>query len=339
MKAWQYNTYGPPAQVLRLETAAKTPELVKEDDCLVEVKFAALNPVDVKIMQSRAAQLAVTRKPVTFGLDFAGRVVKAGGAVTRVRVGDWVYGRQQSLRAFRSSAGSCAEFMVISHQLVARIDSHAARQMAGLAGAGEAALVCLAYGDIREHGVVGRRVLIHGASGGVGSLAVQIAKTYGAYVAAVCSSRNTDFVKSLGADEVIDYTAIDLVDYVSASYKRHPFDLVVDNVGTRALFYASHSFTTPAATFVTVAGDIDVSSFASLLSKQFLPGFLGGGQRRHVFLSAPVTTASLDTLESLVAEGKLAVHVDREFACEEVVDAAEYVRKGHTRGKVVVCIS
>lgn len=88
MKAWQYNTYGPPAQVLRLETAAKTPELVKEDDCLVEVKFAALNPVDVKIMQSRAAQLAVTRKPVTFGLDFAGRVVKAGGAVTRVRVGD-----------------------------------------------------------------------------------------------------------------------------------------------------------------------------------------------------------------------------------------------------------
>lgn len=176
--------------------------------------------------------------------------------------------------------------------------------MAGLAGAGEAALVGLAYGDIREHGVVGRRVLIHGASGGVGSLAVQIAKAYGAYVAAVCSSRNTAFVKSLGADEVIDYTAIDLVDYVSASYKRHPFDLVVDNVGTRALIYASHSFTTPAATFVTVA------------------------ERRHVFLSAPVTTASLDTLESLVAEGKLAVHVDREFACEEVVDAAEYCAKG-----------
>jgi NADPH:quinone reductase-like Zn-dependent oxidoreductase len=222
MKAITIHEFGGP-EVLRLEEL-EIP-IPSDDDLLVKVYASSVNPVDWKIREGLRNSRFPIKLPLTMGLDLSGVVVGTGKAVTEFQVGDSVYGRPDPLRN-----GAFAEYIVVKADLVAlkpqSLDhiNAAALPLAGLT----------AWQALFEHGDLkaGEKVLTHAASGGVGSLAVQLAKWKGAYVIGTTPEKNTDFVKSLGADEVINYRAENFQDTLSE------IDLVFDTVGGETQKYS-----------------------------------------------------------------------------------------------------
>lgn len=331
MKAWRYHAHGRAKDVLHLEDIPQ-PKLTGPKSVLVKVDYMALNPVDYKMMESAVVGRLAVSRPAIMGKDFSGQVQEIGSEVKRVRPGDKVFGKLKGNEAMKRDSGTATEYVVVEESTVARTQLDL-QKMAGLAVAGVTALQSLV-----EHGGMkkGSRVLINGASGGVGSLAVQIGKAYGSYVAGICSGKNVEFVKGLGADEVIDYKSVDVAEYLSASYKVHPFDFIFDCVGTPAIFYAMHNFTRPSARFISIAGDMSLSGISSLAAMATLPGFLGGGRRKFTFVLTKDSPEYLDELQRLAASGKIRPVVDKVYNRSEMVQAVEYLESGRARGKVIV---
>ena len=322
MRAIVHDRYGSPA-VLRLQEVEKP--VVGDRDVLVQVHAAAVNPADWHFLTGTPYVMRVGTglskpKNSTLGLDLAGRVEAVGSSVTRFRPGDEVFGAHN---------GAFAEYARVPEDAIApkpanlTFDQAAAVPVAGIT----------ALQGLRDKGNLqsGQRVLIIGASGGVGTFAVQLAKAFGAQVTGVCSTGNVDLVRSLGADHVVDYTKEDFTRDVG----RH--DLVFQVAGNESPWKCRRVLT-PKGTLVLCSGDGGGNWFGPLI------GIAGGlasaafaSQRTAIWI-AKVTTKDLVDLTRLLEAGKVTPVIDRRYALAEAPEALRYQGEGHTQGKIVITL-
>ena len=314
MKAIVYERYGSPV-VLELRDIDKP--AVTDDGVLVRVGAASANPYDWHFMRGKPYFMRLMFgffKPKAHGLgaDLAGEVEAVGKAVTRFRVGDSVFGE---------GAGAFAEYAAVPERTLALKPSNLSfEQAAAVPMAGLTALQSL-----RDSGKIhaGQKVLIVGASGGVGTFAVQIAKSFGAEVTGVCSTKNVEMVRAIGADHVVDYTREDF----TRSEAR--YDLMLDTVGNRSLRECRRVLT-PKAVYVSISG-----AMAHLIGTSMLKTFVSQD------IEIPVAKRNKDDLEilkGLIEAGKLTPVIDRTYKLSEVRDAIGYLETGHARGKIVITV-
>jgi NADPH:quinone reductase-like Zn-dependent oxidoreductase len=332
MKAIVQDRYGSP-DVLGLREVDR-PEAA-DNELLVRVHAAAVNARDWHVMRGDP-YLARLMFPSVFGFggpkwtirgsDFAGRVEAVGRNVTRFRTGDEVYGD------LREVDGAFAEYVRAPDNVVElKPASLTFEQAAAVPLAGSTALV-----GLRDAGRVrpGQHVLVNGASGGVGTFAVQIAKSFGAEVTGVCSTRNVDLVRSIGADQVIDYTREDFTRNVQR------YDVVFDLVGNRSLTECRRALT-PTGTLILSGGGR--SRGGSLVGPMGLTlrGLALSRFVRHRLLAltdVPPSTQNLAVLRELVESGKLTPVIDRTYPLGEVPEAIRYLEVEHARAKVVITV-
>jgi NADPH:quinone reductase-like Zn-dependent oxidoreductase len=327
MRAITCTGYGRPSDVLTI-TDIDEPTL-DDDQVLVAVHAASVNPADWHLIRGNPylARLQIGLRRPSFqvpGSDFAGVVAAIGSVVTTVRPGDLVYGT-----TFMAGFGAFAERVVIPERLVsARPRSASYEEAAAIPLAASTALQAL-----RDHGKVqlGHRVLIVGASGGVGTYAVQLAKHFGATVTGVCSTQNLELLRSLGADHVIDYTTGDI------AKRPERYDLVVQVAGTQTAKQLRRLLTAD-GTLVQLSGD-SPSRWVGPLGR-ILAGRLGATFSRQTVTSFTVKPArdDLELLASLYDQGVLRSQLDRTYDLGEVADALEHLETGHARGKVTVAV-
>ncbi|MET9596202.1 NAD(P)-dependent alcohol dehydrogenase [Streptomyces sp. NPDC006459] len=320
MKAMVQDSYGPPA-VLRLEEVERpTPG---RGEVLVRVRAAGVDQGVWHLMAGMPyAVRAVSglRRPRNRvrGMDVAGVVEAVGPDVTRFRPGDEVYG---------NCSGSFAEYACAKEGALApKPESLDFEQAAAVPVSG-----CTALGAVRDSGRVeaGRSVLVLGASGGVGSFAVQVAKAYGAHVTGVCSTTKTDLVRSLGADEVLDYTQEDPVD------GSRRYDVILDIAGNRPISRLRRALTA-GGTLAIVGGEGGgkwLGGNERQLGAMLLSPFVGHRLRAHGTL---VRSRDLETLTELIEAGAVRPAVDRTYPLAEVPDAMARLRDGQVRGKLVI---
>jgi NADPH:quinone reductase-like Zn-dependent oxidoreductase len=321
MQAIVQDRYGPPGEVLRLGEVDRP--AAGDDEVLVRVAAAAIHPGDWMMVTGRpylARPMFGLPRPRkrTPGFDVAGVVEAAGAAVTEFQPGDEVFGQ---------CGGSCAEYVAVTPRRLAATPSNLTFQQAAACPiSGDAALRAL-----RDAGRVkpGHRVLINGASGGLGTFAVQIAKTMGAEVTGVCSTRNVELVRSLGADHVVDYTCED----VTRGDAR--YDFVLDNVGNRPMS-AFRRLVAPGGRFVPnngTSGGRWVGTLGRTLAALALSAVAPRQGRPFVALG---DHADLLVLKDLLESEEVAPVIDRAYPLAEVPDAFRYLEGGHARGKVVI---
>ena len=315
MKAIVQIGYGTP-DVLALKEIAKP--VVKDDDVLVRVHAAGLNAGDVFTMRGApsAVRLIVgLLKPKNNhvpGWDVAGRVEAIGKNVTQFKPGDEVFG---------ACNGTCAEFACARESnLLLKPPSLSFVQAAAVPTAAVTALLGLRNtGELQA----GQKVLINGASGGVGTFAVQIAKSFGAEVTGVCSTRNVEMVRSIGADHVVDYTQDDF------TQGGQRYDLILDNVGNHSFSDLRHALT-PQGVLQPNTGNAGMSYvFKALILSLFMR------KQGRLFVANP-KQEDLALLKELIESGKVAPVIDRTYPLSDFVEAFRYLDKGHARGKVVI---
>lgn len=319
-QAIQYRCYGSP-EVLELTRIAKP--MPKGDEVLVRVKAASLNPLDRHYMRGspfvmRLSTGLAAPDNYRLGTDFAGLIEAVGADVSRFRVGDAVFG---------SIRGAFAEY-VIKHQ-----DGSLAIMPAGASFAQAAALPVAgvtALQALRDHGKLqsGQHVLINGASGGVGTYAVQIAKAHGATVTGVSSERNHAMLKSLGADLVIDYRQ---TNYTEGDPR---YDLIVDMIGNHSLS-ANLDVLKPDGRLVIVGGQKGdwIGPISNMIKQPLLSPFV---DHEIIVMLAESSGAELAELADLMESGEIESVIDRSYTLSEVPAAMAYLEEGHARGKVVV---
>jgi NADPH:quinone reductase-like Zn-dependent oxidoreductase len=321
MKAITYHRYGPP-DVLQLEEA-DTPA-VGDSDVLVRVRAAAANPRDWHLLRGLPYLVRPQfglRRPRRGGLggDVAGWVEAVGGDVTRFRPGDEVFADIET--------GGFAEYARIPERLLALKPANLSFEQA--AAVPLAAVTALQ--GLRDHGRLqaGQRVMVVGASGGVGSFAVQIAKAYGAEVTGVCSTRNLELVRSLGADDVIDYTR---EEYARPGRR---YDLVLQLGGTRSPWDLRRALT-PKGTLLSSSGDSQgrwIGPVGRMLQAVALSPFVG--QRLVPFLARP-SRDDLEVMRELIESGRVTPVIDRTYPLSETPEAIRLMETGHARGKIVI---
>lgn len=321
MKAIVRETYGPP-EVLHLEDVPVP--TVRDGEVLVKVRAASANAGDWHLLRGTPLPfrfVAGLRKPKfkIIGNDIAGSVEAVGRNVTQFRPGDHVFGELS-----RCGFGAYAEFAVAPEKALAlKPATLSFEEAAAIPTAG-----CTALQGLRKGRIEGaQRVLINGASGGVGTFAVQIAKSFGANVTAVCSARNVDAVRSIGADHVLDYAKDD---FATLGQR---FDLILASNGDRSIWDYKRALSAN-GTYVMSGGSnrqlTDALLFGPLLSMM-------GHQEMGNLLVKP-NQADLLFLKELCEAGKLKPTIDRRFLLSEVPAAIGYLEAGHARGKVVITV-
>ena len=312
MKAYTKTKYGGP-EVLPLEEVERP--VVKDHHILVKVMANSANPADWHIIRgkpffARFAFGLFKPKDKIPGVDFAGIVEDVGNHVSQFKIGDRVFG--ETLQG-----GAFAEYICVPENVCAIIPKGLDfTTMASVPFAGLTAFQALiTHGRLKA----GESVLINGSSGGVGHFAIQMAKAYGAKVIAVCSSQNAEFVKALGADEVIPY------DKENIHQHNRKYDLVVD-----------------------VHGNLSLKDFKRMSRRGVLVGFTTMGQMisvllKNVFVRCPLVqftakthTKDLETLASLIQSGKIKVHIEKTYSYREIPEAISYIEAMRTRGKVAM---
>ncbi len=297
---------------------------VEEGRVLVEVKATSVNPAEWHFVTGTPAIARPTmgfsspRDPKV-GSDYSGVVIEVGPGIEGLEPGDEVFG---------AAPGAFAEVVAARHDLAVRKPPNVSHEQAASAGiAGLTALQAL-----RDHGKVatGNRVLINGASGGVGTFAVQIAKALGAEVVAVCSERNVDLVRSLGADSVIDYTNSD---YLASG---EIVDVMVDNVGNHP-FSSNRHLLRADGIYVAVSGPKDglLDPIPRMLRNALRSLFTS--QKATVFVAKNVGS-DFEYLARLMAEGQLVPHIEEIYPFERLPDALSRVGEGHLRSKIAVSV-
>jgi NADPH:quinone reductase-like Zn-dependent oxidoreductase len=323
MKAALHRCYGE-STVLTIEQVERP--TVGDHGVLVKVRAAAINPLDWHLIRGTPYLLRLGAgfgrpKDPRLGVDFAGTVEAVGKAVTRFKPGDEVFGGR---------TGALAEYVTVRDDgaVVKKPTNISFEQAAGVGVAGVTALQGLRD---RGHLQPGQKVLINGASGGVGTFSVQIAKALGAEVTAVASTRNLELVRSLGADHVIDYTK---EDFVRGGQR---YDLVLDNVGNRAVSDLRRVLTpTGAAVMVGGGGPGDGNWIGPLvmpIKAMIMAPFVKQGL---TFFIAELNQADLAFLADLMQSGKVTPVVDRQYPLSETSAAIHYLEEGHARGKVII---
>ncbi|MER6313303.1 NAD(P)-dependent alcohol dehydrogenase [Streptomyces sp. NPDC001581] len=324
MKAIVQDRYGSP-DVLELREIGRP--VAGDHEVLVRVRAAAVNARDWHLMRGDPylARLVLGfggPKAKVRGTDFAGVVEAVGKDVTRLRPGDEVFGEAE---------GAFAEYVCAPADVVEAMPAGLSfEQAAALPLAGNTALMGLRdLGRVRP----GQKVLVNGASGGVGTFAVQIAKALGAEVTGVCGTRNVELVRSLGADHVVDYSREDF----TRGGPHH--DLVLDLVGNRSPAACRRALT-PGGTLVLSGGGVSdggslLGPMALLMKGQALSPFVG---QRLVVLTATPSGANLAALRELVEPGKVTPVIDRTYPLHEVPEAIRYLEVEHARAKVVITV-
>jgi NADPH:quinone reductase-like Zn-dependent oxidoreductase len=321
VRAAVHHEYGPP-DVVRLRDVDQP--VVADDQVLVRVHAASVNPLDWHDLTGtpyvvRAGSGARRPKNQRLGVDFAGTVEAVGKTVTLFRTGDEVFG---------GARGALAEYVCVGQ------DRAVATKPAGVTFEQAATVpvaAITALQGLRDRGRVqrGHRVLVNGASGGVGTFAVQIAKALEAEVTGVCSTRNVDIVRSLGADRVIDYNREDF----TRSGQR--YDLVLDIAGNRS-WSDYRRVLNPGARLVIIGGPkrnrlVGPLGRVALTTLAALPS----GKKAGFFI-AKLTKADLAVLGELLETGKMTPYIDRRYALDDIADALRYLGDGHAQGKIVI---
>ncbi len=314
MKAFVGEKYGPP-EALRLTDVEKpTPA---DDQALVKVLAVSVNPADWHCMRGKPlfsrATLGFPRpKHPILGGDVAGRVETVGGGVTRFKHGDEVYAN-----LLDHGNGGFAEYVSVPVDVMSLKPANLSFEEA--AAVPMAAVTALQ--GLRHHGEIrpGQTVLINGASGGIGTFAVQIATSYGAEVTGVTSTRNIDLVRSLGAGNVVDYTTTDFT-------RTGPrYDRILDTIGNRSVSDLRRA--------LAEGGKAAVVGFTSVA---ILMGVSLRGGKDIAQVSAHVIAEDLEILSELIESGKVRPQIDRRYPFSEIPAAIAYLEEGHARGKVVV---
>ena len=323
MKAILYTKYGPP-EVLQFKEVEKP--VPKENEVLVKLYAASANPADWHMIRGepKFARLAFglfKPKNIIPGIDTAGKVEAVGKNVKEFQPGDEVFGDC-------GWGGAFAEYVCITeNRLVLKPANISFEEASTIFVAGITALQAL-----RDKGKIqsGQKILINGASGGVGTFAVQLAKYFGAEVTGVCSTRNLELVRSIGADNVIDYTKEDFTN------TNRQYDLTIDNVANRSVSDLKRALS-PNGICVTVG-------FSSL-SRMFQHMLLGplismAGKKKIVGLgAAKPKKEDLILLKEILEAGKIKPVIDRCYPLSEVPEAIRYLEEGHAQGKVVIVMA
>lgn len=314
MKAAVIDSFGPAAH---LEVRDIPQPEIAADQILVEVHAASVNPIDWKIREGMMAARYGDEFPMVLGLDASGVVVETGADVSDFSIGDEVYARSDN------GAGKCyAEYVALNPATVAKKPASLTHREA--AGIPLAALTPI-YG-LRDCGHIkeGDRVLLVGASGGVGVFAIQIAKAVGAHVTGVCSAKNADIVRELGADAVIDYTSEDVL------REDDGYDIIYDAVGALELRDALGALSEGGVylTLVPVPG-IDF----------FIPGQTQREDGKGYFVAWTPRAEDLDLLSGWVSEGKLKPVIDSEFSLDDIRAAHERSQTERAVGKIIINIT
>ena len=314
MKAIIYHEYGSPNNLAlgNIEISA-----VKESEVLVKIHASSLNWLDWHFLTGTpllARIMAGLFRPKyqVLGIDLAGRVEAVGANVTRIKVGDEVFGS--------TTHGCFAEYVsAAAEEVVSKPTNISFEEAAAVPGAAIPALQAL-----RDHGQVqpGQKVLINGASGGLGTFAVQIAKAMEAEVTGVCSSKNLDMVRSIGADQVIDYTQEDF------TQNRGQYDLIFDAVAKRSFLDCKPTLK-PQGIYITTA-------FSPVLALRGLWKSIIGDQKMVPLPPKPPDQSDLEVLKELLESGIVKPVIDRTYPLSEVPDALRYLENGHARGKIVI---
>ena len=325
MKAIVCHNYGSP-DVLECEEIEKP--TARDDELLIRVRAASVNPADRHLMRGSYIVRAINglRKPkdTRVGRDLAGQVEAVGRNVTRFQPGDEVFG---------TSRGAFAEYVcAFENKLALKPASVTFEQAAAVPVAAITALR-----GLRDKGRIEPRqkVLINGAAGGVGTFAVQIAKSFGAHVTGVCSTRNVDMVRSIGADHVIDYTQEDF------AQSGQCYDLILDNVGNRSLWDCRRVLVSKGILVLNGGGSLGqgqgrwIGPLARSIAALVLSPFVS---QKVVMFLASVNRDDLVVLKELIEAGKVTPVIDRCYTLSEVPEAIRYLEKGHARGKVIITL-
>jgi len=328
MKAVVYTSYGSP-DVVQIRDIKKP--MPNDDQILVKVRAISVNPLDWHfvegtpyLMRAMGVGLRKPKQP-QFGVDYAGTVEAIGKNVTQFKVGDEVFGGRN---------GAFAEYVCARGAGAAALKpaTLSFEQAASIPIAGVTALQ-----GLRDRGKVqaGQKVLINGASGGVGTFAVQIAKSLGAQVTGVCSTRNVDLVRSLGADQVIDYTKEDF------TKKPERYDVILDNVGVGHSLSECRRVITPNGKYVLVGGGgTHDQGLIGPLARPFKAMLLSKFVSQEMsMVFAELNHNDLVILADMIQSGKMTPVIDRTYnSISDVPNALRYLEDGHARGKVVIKI-
>jgi NADPH:quinone reductase-like Zn-dependent oxidoreductase len=323
MKAIAYSSYGSP-NVLKCEDVEKP--TAGDNEVLIKVRAASVNPLDSHFMRGKPYFVRIMAglikpKATRLGVDVAGQVEAVGRNVTQFKPGDEVFG---------ACRGAFAEYVCASESgLVMKPNNVTFEQAASVPVAAITALQSL-----RDKGQIqpGQKVLINGAAGGVGTFAVQIAKSFGADVTGVCSTRNVDMVRSIGADRVIDYTQQDF------TKSGQHYDLILDCVGNHSLL-ACRRVLTPKGVYIAVGGPSGpwmIGPLAGAIAAPVLSRFVS--QNLVMFLARPSKEEDRAIMRELMESGKVTPVIDRCYTLSEVPEAIRYLEEGHARGKVVITL-
>jgi NADPH:quinone reductase-like Zn-dependent oxidoreductase len=322
MRTIVYHSYGSP-DVLKCEEIEKP--VPKDDEVLIKVRAASVNPLDCHLVRHpfiRRILFALSKLKINRpGRDVAGQVEAVGRNVTQFKPGDAVFG---------CCGGAFAEYACTSESaLVMKPDNVSFEQAASVPVAGLTALQ-----GLRDKGKIqpGQKVLINGAAGGVGTFAVQIAKSFRADVTGVCSTRNVEMVRSLGADHVIDYTQEDF------TKSGQHYDLIFDLVANHS-FSACGRVLNPKGIYIG-AGVVGLGgSMIGLLTRRITELVLSRFvSQKFVTFIAKLSKEDLAILHELMKAGKVTPVIDRSYSLSEVPEAIRYLEEGHARGKVVITL-
>jgi NADPH:quinone reductase-like Zn-dependent oxidoreductase len=322
MKAITYHSYGAP-DVLRCEEIEKP--ATGDDEVLINVRAASANPLDWHLMRGEPFPVRIMggglRRPkdARLGVDVAGQVAAVGAKVAQFKPGDEVFG---------SCHGAFAEYACTSEKGLVMKPTNVSFEQA--ASAPVAAFTALQ--GLRDKGRLqpGQKVLINGAAGGVGTFAVQIAKSLSADVTGVCSTRNVEMVRSLGADHVIDYTQEDF------TRSGQLYDLIFDCVGNHSLLACRRAMK-PKGMYIMVGAPSGrwIAPFDRLLRAILLSQFVS---QKFVMLLSKATKEDLIIISDLLQAGKVTPVIDKRYSLSEVPEAIGYLEEGHARGKVVITL-
>jgi NADPH:quinone reductase-like Zn-dependent oxidoreductase len=323
VKAVVQDRYGGP-EVLHIRDI--DPPAIAAGEALVRVRAASVNPLDWHVMRGTPLLARPSTggprspKPRTRGVDLAGIVEAVGGAVTGLRPGDEVFG---------VGAGSFAEYSAAPEtSLAPRPTTLGFEEAAAVPVAGVTALQLLR--DVAKL-QTGQRLLVNGAAGGVGTFAVQVGAALGAEVTGVCSTRNVELVRSLGAHQVVDYTA---ADFTRSGVR---YDVILDNVANHSLA-DTRRVLQPSGTLVSNSGR--GGGVLGPMTRIVLIGLLSRFSRQRLrFALAKVTRDDLLVLKGMIEDGRLAPVIDRTFPLADAAEAIGYVESEHARGKVVIRVA
>jgi alcohol dehydrogenase len=315
MRSAEMKGYGS-SEVVEINQNAAAPNDPSDEKVLVKVKAAGVNPIDWKIREGYMQQMIPLQFPSTLGMDFSGTIEKVGAGVSGFNVGDEVYGQAS---VTRGGSGAFAEIALANADSVAhKPKSLNHQEAAGLPLVGVSAWQALVETIGLTDGQ--KKILIHGGAGGIGSIAIQLVKRLGAYVATTASTNDKQFVKELGADEVIDYKTQTFEDLLP-----HDYDAVFDTVGGETY---KRSFE------VLKRGSGMIVSMLEQPNQQLMEQF----GVKAIFQFTQVNRERLTKLAQWVDQNNIRVNVDRTFPLEEAGKALDYQKDVHPRGKVVLAI-